>query len=175
MINLKAKNLIFSICSIMILSGCNTSDTDSNNDDKKKVPDNFERVTISQGVWGNVRFWQGDHMPGTVGEGSSSGTITPVYRVIRVYKGTSINDNDSINASSSFYEHINSELVAVVYSDTTGFYQTELPTGVYSIFTEEDQGLYANGFNSELVINPVTIDENSISQLDLDITYNAAF
>ncbi|MDZ7765838.1 MAG: hypothetical protein U5K00_15710 [Melioribacteraceae bacterium] len=32
-------------------------------------------MTISEGVWGNVWFWEGDFMPG-----SPDGTITPVIR-----------------------------------------------------------------------------------------------
>ena len=60
-------------------------------------PDNSYKVTISQGVWGNVWFWEGNFMPTT--DNSSNGKITPVIREIYVYEATRFDsvEIDSIN------------------------------------------------------------------------------
>lgn len=156
----------------LIVSGCNEGEKENT---KEHENNESYDVTISQGVWGVVKYWEGDHMPRVAGASNSSGSITPVTRTIRIYKSTTLQENEPTNASDVFYEIINSELIAIVYSDQRGFYEAELPIGKYSVFTEEDEGLYANGTDSEFVINPVTIETDTVSRLNINITYSATF
>ena len=56
--------------------------------ENKLPPDNQYKVTIQQGVWGNVWFWEGNFMPTT--DNSSNGKITAVERNIYIYKATRV-------------------------------------------------------------------------------------
>ena len=114
-------------------------------------------------------------MPGAVEKSSTSGgTITPVVREIYVHKLTTINDVEP-NTFSQFYSHINTEIVSVVTSDDTGFYQIQLPAGTYSFFVKENGEFYANLFFEDGRINPVVVKENTVTKKQIDITYRASF
>lgn len=171
--NVGMTNKLFIVLPIsLLILGCKESENANSVTDE--TGDQYE-ITISQGVWGVVKFWEGNHMPGVVGEESSSGTITPVSRNIRIYRSTTQSENETIGLSSAFYGNINSELIAIAYSDQNGFYQAELPVGKYSVFTEEDEGLYANIYDTDFVINPVDVENAAVSRLDIDVTYRATF
>lgn len=123
-------------------------------------------VTISQGIWGSVSFWEGDFMPG-----NPSGTITPVIREIFIHKVTTVNDI----GSGPLFANIPTDLVATVSSDATGFYEVEVGPGTYSVFVKEDASFYANGFDGQGQIQPVEVTANTVSELQIDITHKASF
>jgi hypothetical protein len=129
--------------------------------------DTSDQVTISQGVWGNVWFWEGDFMPF-----EPTGTITPVVREIHVHTLTPV---DSVNqvSYSPFYYEIYTQLVTVTTSNRTGFFEVTLPPGRYSFFVKEDSLFYANLFDGEGNILPATVVEDSVTRIQIDITYRA--
>lgn len=170
MIRKVCKGFCFSVSIVFLFSGCNNDYSKNNIDELNDSALSYE-ISIAQGVWGKVEFWEGDHMPGVVGI-ESSGTITPVSRVIHIYSGTRSDEN--VSKLGYFYENLNTELVAVTYSDQNGYYQVELPEGVFSVFIEEDLGLFANRAEG-FIINPVVIEKDTVSLLNIDITYMASF
>ncbi|MBM3313239.1 hypothetical protein FJY70_01440, partial [candidate division WOR-3 bacterium] len=87
-------------------------------------PDTRCYVTIQQGVWGNVWFWEGDFMP------PGFGTITPVVRAVHAHELTTYDQVDPVG-SGCFFRSINRRLVATTYSDSNGFFQMTLPAGCY--------------------------------------------
>ncbi|MBI5233056.1 MAG: Ig-like domain-containing protein [Deltaproteobacteria bacterium] len=123
-------------------------------------------VTIAQGVWGTVRFWEGDFMPVI-----PSGTITPVVREIFIHKVTTAN----VSGTGPFFASVPTELVAKVSSDATGFYQAELAVGTYSVFVKEGASFYANILGGQGQIQPVEVLSNTVTELQIDITYKASF
>ncbi|HCD50805.1 MAG TPA: hypothetical protein DEQ34_00055 [Balneolaceae bacterium] len=124
--------------------------------------------SITQGIEGKVTFWEGDFMPGT-----PSGTVTPVQRVVYIYEATY---NEQVNwKSSTFAEKVTSKLVKKVKSGKDGIYRAELPEGTYSVFVEEKDGLYANLWVSGGLINPFTVENDSVTEADIDITYKATY
>ena len=131
-------------------------------------PDTFKQVTITQGIWGNVWFWEGNFMPG-----SENGTITPVEREIQVYEATR---HDSVTfAGGSFYRDILTRLVATTRSNRSGFYEVALPPGKYSLFVIEDSLYYANPSDSASHIQPGTVTENQITKVQINIDYRAGY
>jgi len=148
----------------MFLFSCGHRDNNST-----ELPDNSEKVTIDQGVWGNVWFWAGNHMPV-----DPTGTITPVVRDIYIYEEATLQDVTP-GTSGTFFASVNTNLITIVTSDSTGFYQAELQPGIYSVFVKENDKFYANGFGLNGIINPVTVEENSVTKLQIDITYAASF
>jgi hypothetical protein len=68
-------------------------------------PGNSEKVTIDQGLWGDVWFWKGDFMP--VG----FGTICQVKRTIFIYELTQMNEVVRTEPYTSFYSTIFAEII----------------------------------------------------------------
>jgi hypothetical protein len=148
-------------------------DRSPENETQASLPKNDEKVTISQGVWGNIWFWEGNHMPST-DENTSTGTITPVERVIYIYEATTTADVTAAQ-DASFYSKIDTALITTTSSDSDGFYEATLPPGSYSIFIKENDLFYANSFTGNGEINLVTIEQDSVQKYQIDITYQAAF
>jgi hypothetical protein len=130
-----------------------------------------DQVTIPQGIWGNVWFWEGDFMPGP--PGGHSGKVTPVEREIFIYEATRF--DSVVSANGGFYSKILTHLKARTKSNAKGFYQIALPPGKYSVFVVEDSKFYANGTDGAGHILPGTVSENSVTQVQVDITYKATY
>ncbi len=137
---------------------------------EKYPPDNHELVTITQGIWGNVWFWEGNFQP------FGWGNITPVQRTIYFYQLTRY---DSVEpATGTWYVRVHSLVVDSAISGTNGFYQITMPPGEYSVFVREDTLYYANWFtirDSTWYILPVPVWKDSVTKFQIDLTYKAAF
>lgn len=129
-------------------------------------PDTSNQVTIEQGIWGNVWFWEGDFQP--VGFGK----ITPVVRTVCVYELTPL--DSGVIGSRPFYSQILTQLIASTQSNSTGFYQVTLPEGEYSVFVKEDSLYYANPTDGQF-INPVEVVRDSVTKVQIDVMYKATF
>jgi hypothetical protein len=129
---------------------------------------NDDCVTIAQGLWGDVWFWDGDFMPIC-----PDGTVTPAVREIRVHTLTTI--GEVTPAGPAFYTEVHTPLVATLQSDRLGFFEAELPPGSYSVFAVEDTLLYANGVDGDGHICPVEVLPGQVTSIRVDITYRASF
>ena len=126
-------------------------------------------VTIDQGIWGYVLFWEGDFRPPP----PYSGTITGVSREMHIYELASVDDVEP-PGYDCFYSAVHTPLVAVVQSAGNGFFEVALDPGDYSIFSVEDGLLYANVFQGGSIF-PVTVDHGEAREITFDITYRATF
>jgi len=131
-------------------------------------PRNNEKVTINQGVWGDVWFWEGNFMP------MSRGKICQVQRMIYIFELTKMSEVEAIGYTP-FYSAINTDLVTTTESDTNGFFQVELEPGSYSLFVMEDTSYYSNLFDSGGAIFPVKIESGKVTEVRFDITYEASY
>lgn len=154
---------------IAFLSSCSGTNIglEKNCYQESDPPRNIEKVNINQGLWGDVWFWSGDFMP--VGRGE----ICQVQREILVYELTTREDVEQIGFSA-FYSKINTQLVNKTTSGIDGFFQIELPVGTYSIFVKEGDDYYANSW-TPIGINTVTVSENEVVDLLVNIDYEATF
>jgi hypothetical protein len=184
MIKRPFKTILISICLFsFFLFACSDNDNVSTagtagdrspeNEKQASLPENNDMVTISQGVWGNVWFWEGNHMPST-DENTPTGKISPVEREIYIHEATTMADVTTAQ-DASFYVKIDTALVATTSSDSNGFYEATLLPGSYSIFVKENDLFYANSFTGDGEINQVTIEQDSVKKCQIDITYQAAF
>ncbi len=94
-------------------------------------PGNEDKVTITQGIWGDVWFYEGNFMPGSC---PSWGTIRAVRREVRLYEQTF---PEMAEQACYFWKNPTTRLVARTWSDSTGFYQMAVPPGAYSLFVVE--------------------------------------
>lgn len=130
---------------------------------------NAARVTIQQGIWGDVWFWEGDFMPVC-----PSGTVTAVQREVRVYELTTTAMCDSVYGGG-FFQGPHSRLLAVGHSDARGFFQIPLDPGRYTLCVVEGDRLYANGLGGANEIYPVEVHAGSVTGIRFDITYRAVY
>ncbi|MDA3861452.1 MAG: hypothetical protein PF445_09520 [Melioribacteraceae bacterium] len=135
-------------------------------------PNNEEKVTITQGAWGTVRFLEGDFMP--YYDTETGGTISPVVRDIYIHEATT-GDMVVREGYGGFYKTINSQLIAVVQSNENGFFQIQLDPGKYSFFILEDSLFYGSRSDGEGFIMAEDVLKDSTVQVSLDITYMAVY
>jgi hypothetical protein len=149
----------------LVVSGCN--EPAGRRPYRGFPPDTQGQVTIQQGVWGNVWFWEGGFMP------PGWGTITPVSRTVYVYDLTKKAQVEQID-DSPFYRSISSRLVDSTTSNSIGFFQMVLAPGRYSFFVREGSQFYANGDDGKYIM-PATVETGLLTKVQIDITYKAAF
>jgi hypothetical protein len=166
---------VFFIMSIVLLA-CATALLASNRRSSLEPPPGVEPpqqggdvVTIDQGIWGYVWFWEGDFMP----PGPYSGTVTGVSREMRIHELTSVDEVEPPDYYC-FYSAVNTPLVAVVQSGSNGFFEVALEPGHYSIFAVEDGLLYANSFYDGNIFS-VTVEPGEATSISFDITYLATY
>ena len=170
---MKSKNSLV-LLSLLVLTfiSCKESPTEN---EFKYPPDNEYKVSISQGVWGNVWFWEGNFMP-VIDPNYAYAKITPVVREIFVHEATTDSNVQYLNGNfGTFITKINSTLITTIYSDNDGFFQISLSPGKYSFFVKEDTLFYANEWDGEDHILSATVTENNVTKRQIDITYKASF
>ena len=128
-------------------------------------PRNGDKVTIAQGIWGDVWFWEGDFMPPC-----PTGTVTAAARELRIHELTRIDEVEPAGYAT-FYTAVHTELAATAWSDTTGFFEVELEPGWYSLFAVEETFCYASWFGGSGLIWPVEVIEGEVSEALFHINY----
>jgi hypothetical protein len=161
-------SILFSllVAEVVVLGGCGQSIVGGGRK-SDTIP------TIRQGVYGYVKFCEGDFMP-TSPPDPSRGTITPVARSIVIHTSTRF-DSATAVGYSAFYREIFTPEVAEASSNGRGFFQIELPVGSYSLFVVEDSLFYANGGDGQGHLCPATVFSDSLTFVELNITYRASF
>lgn len=130
---------------------------------------------IDQGIQGQVRWLEGNLMPTISDDPQTKQTPqhgAPVEREILVYELTSM---DQAEGTGPVFSGINTQLVTQVKTDDKGRFSVELPAGRYSLFTKEPEGYFANQFDGEGHINPITVYQDSVRQVLIEINYKAAY
>ena len=83
--------------------------------------------------------------------------------------------NKSTTTDGVFHTNIQTNLVTKVETDADGNFAVSLEPGVYSLFTKEEKGLYANLFDGENNIYPVEVQEGQVSHIEFLINYEASY
>ncbi len=135
-----------------------------------------ERVSIDQGVWGRVLFLEGNFMP--VANGCSSGRVYPVSRMVYIFEPVTRQELVAVGGESTLYAEVPALAVDSVRSDADGFYQLDLPPGLYSILVREDSAYFVNGYSDTevgLTAQPVRVETGRTVQRSIEIDYKAAY
>lgn len=97
----------------------------------------------------------------------------PIKREIYIYKATK--PDDAVWADGNFYASIRTQLVKKVKSGKDGRFKVKLPPGKYSVFVVEKEGLFANIFDGDNCINPVTVQANNFTEIQILVNYKAYY
>ena len=125
---------------------------------------------VSQGISGQILWYEGDLMPGINKDPVEGKSIK---REIYIYEAAKQNQGDVLEGV--FYSNIATKLVATTMTDDDGKFFIRLEPGTYSIFVKEPLGLFANRFNEEGLINPITIGINELTNMVIRVDYKAAY
>jgi hypothetical protein len=125
---------------------------------------------ISQGVCGTVIWKEGNLMP-TPGRSTSQGK--GVVRDVVVYELTNMTE---VITDGGFHRNIKTKLIKKATSSSDGHFCIDLPVGRYSLFVWEDgKGLYANSFDDQGTIFPVTVQQGKVETVLFTVDYKAAY
>jgi len=125
----------------------------------------------SQGISGDVHWQEGNQMPGP-GLKATSGK--PVVREIYIYNAVKPEQTTS-GESPAFVFKVNAKLVKRIKTRKDGTFCISLKPGKYSIFTMEADGLWANTYDGEGYINPVTVEPGQYATIHILINYKAYY
>ncbi|HAS57206.1 MAG TPA: hypothetical protein DEQ87_11925 [Algoriphagus sp.] len=128
-----------------------------------------------EGITGKVTWLEGNQMPMIVEDGEKPEVNpkgVPVQRTLIIYPMTNLAD---AKVEGTLFQSISGEPITTVTTDEEGRYLLELAPGRYSIFTREEDGLFANIFDGDGNIQPVTVKKGEWTLLDIVINYKAVF
>jgi hypothetical protein len=128
---------------------------------------NFQK----QGITGYVYRVSGNQMPSP---GRKPGKPTGAKTTLYFFSLTNISQVKRL-ANSAFYLSVETKLVKMTDSDTSGYFHVDLPVGRYSIFTKKDTLFYANRFDSYNNISPVEVQSRKITNVEIRVDYDAAY
>ena len=122
-----------------------------------------------EGIQGQVFWLSGNQMPGP---GKS---ISPQYGVTReiiVYKAATLND---VEQSDQFFNNVKTELVTKAMSKVDGSFKIKLPPGKYSVFTQEQKGLFGNMVDKDGCVSCVEVRPKKYAWMTITVDYEAAY
>lgn len=122
-----------------------------------------------QGIKGQLYWVYGNQMPGPEKRHIPR---QGVAREIYIYELTSL---PYVEMEDGFYKKVHNRFVKSVFSKPDGSFKVKLPPGHYSVFVKEDKGLFANIFDSENNISPVTVEPKKYSWITITIDYQAVY
>jgi len=131
-------------------------------------------LTRRQGIVGEVRWVEGNLMP-TIGDTSLYERARGIPLVRDIYIFRAVKREDVVSGGGSFYKLVNGNLVGRLKTKKDGKFQADLPPGKYSIFVMEEEGYFANIFDGENYINPVTVQANRFTEIKILVNYKAYY
>ena len=131
-------------------------------------------VKKHQGIKGKVTWLEGNQMP-KISEAPIEKEMNkgkPIVRTIQVFPLMNLADTKMENG---LFKSLSSKPITETTSNEKGEFQIKLAPGQYSVFTVEEEGLFANIFDQNGNIQPVTVKKKRWSKLDIIINYKAVF
>jgi hypothetical protein len=122
-----------------------------------------------QGIRGEVLWVGGNQMPGP---GKIATPKLGVQREVHIYGVTTV---DKEGHSGPFYTSVKTDLITKFQTKEDGSFKIKLPPGEYSVFVKEPQGLFANLFDGQGKINPVTVQTKQFTWVVITVDYEAAY
>ena len=122
-----------------------------------------------QGIKGQVFWLSGNQMPGS---DKSRSPQQGIVREIVIYDEVKFRDTKQ---TDGFFTEIQSKPIATVITKADGSFKIKLLPGNYSVFVKESKGLFANLFDGQGNINPITVKAKKYTWITLTVDYEAAY
>ncbi len=127
-----------------------------------------------QGITGTLTWLDGNQMPMVTEDGKGTDKVAPkpIKRVVKVYPLIKFSD---LKMEEGLFTAVSAQPITEVESNDSGAYSIQLSPGRYSVFVVEENGLFANVFDGDGNVNPVTVKENEWTLLDIVVNYKAVY
>ena len=133
---------------------------------------------VQQGISGFVYQESGNRMPMKSvepgGKSTEAGLPKGLSTTVYIYEATSLNQVSRVGVSP-FYTAIRSRQVATAHSDSTGAFTIGLAPGAYSLFVKTGDRFYANSFDSNNRIAPVTVEKDRLTRTKIIVNSSATY
>ncbi|GGG08687.1 carboxypeptidase regulatory-like domain-containing protein [Pontibacter amylolyticus] len=130
-----------------------------------------QQMQIKQGIRGQILWEAGNQMPSP--DAPPSKGPRGVERTVYIYELT--NSSQTTSQDGVFHTAIQTKLITQVKTDANGNFAVRLEPGRYSLFTKEEQGLYANLLDGDMNIFPVEVKEGEVTTVEFLVNYNAFY
>jgi len=154
-----------SIKTVKILLTPNSQSIDWTNKTAELRIHNQNKISITEGIWGTLVKTEGNCMPVIDFRFCKQ---YPVKREIVIYEYTKM--GETRHEFTKFFE-IYTNLIATITCDEEGFFELALEPGKYSVFVREGEYLYANLFDGQGGIVPVTVEVSKLAEVNLNLDY----
>ncbi|MBN3582844.1 carboxypeptidase regulatory-like domain-containing protein [Algoriphagus aestuarii] len=125
-----------------------------------------------QGLVGTITWLEGNMMPAIQDGEDPEKNAEKVERTVQIFPLTNVSD---VKVENGLITSIATQKIKEVKTDGSGKYAIDLSPGRYTVVTVEEGGLFANIFDGEGNIQPITIKENEWTLLDIQINYKAFY
>jgi len=134
-----------------------------------------QKSTKQQGISGKVLWLEGNLMP-TIGDSTYQQRANgiPVQRMVLIFEATTKEQVETSNIST-LYSKVNNQLIEKIDTDENGEFMITLAPGKYSLFVQEKEDLFANVFDGQGIINPVTVEAGKFTDIVIKVNYKAVF
>lgn len=126
-------------------------------------------TNFEQGIMGTVVWVEGNRMPGPDRPRDDG---KPISRKILIYPLLSLSQ---LERTGSLFLKPSMKPVAEVQANVNGKFEVHLAPGSYSLFTEEEGGIFANSFDSDSHVSPVKVESKKFTSVQLIINYKASY
>jgi len=151
---------------LFFLMACSPSQKGGLGSREKLIP-----ISISEGIAGSIVFKQGE-FDATGKLSSEEGVLFGIERKVYIYVQANTRAVDM--AEGDFVNNVYEKLIDSLQSNQDGHFEKTIKPGKYSLFILENNRLYSkvddNGFYF-----PVTVAEDSVSTMKLEIDYKAVY
>lgn len=167
----------------LLLSSCNGTNQSVNTPESREqlgtsktqqqtVSDSSQaqQAPIAQGIAGQVIWKSGNQMPSPDAPPSKGRGVQRTLYIYELTNSTQVNTVDGV-----FHTNIQTPLVTQIVTDANGKFAVSLKPGKYSLFSQEEQGMYANLFDGEMNINLVEVQEGQVTNVEFLINYQASY
>lgn len=128
---------------------------------------------VKQGICGTVLEQRGNHMP-SPDDPRPAGNGQPVVRDILIFPLLNASQVDM--GENGFISSVRqAKPVKTVKSDKAGKFCVSLSAGRYSVVVRDPKGLYANLFDTQNNIFPVTVETGRKQTVTVTISHSAVF
>ncbi len=129
-------------------------------------------MSSAQSICGMIVEKRGNQMPGP-GRTPSKGQ--PIAREVAVFPLLAVNQVTSDEAGFITDLKGVQPLQSSQSAKDGTFCFSQLPVGRYSVLVHESKGWYANSFDTQNHLNPVTVTSSQTATMIIQITHRAAF
>jgi hypothetical protein len=130
-----------------------------------------DSTAVRQGISGRVEIWEGNFMP-MVDPVKAAKQVRPaIGRRVRAHLPVKMDGS----LATAKRDSIPTALVAETVTDSSGAFFMPTPAGSYSVFVEEAEGWYFNGWNGDGIQGAVTVDSGKSGEILIKITTKAIY